>query len=104
MGYAPWRRMQWQELEEFARKTARALAERWQMGVERYDSAARGFQGDPVKHAQEEVSDLCTYLFYIEREREALKQELAEAQLALAEARQEIAELKAFDAGLGLEP
>ena len=51
---------------------------RMEVGERKYNSSEIGFQGDPLQHAAEELFDALFYVFYAMRERDALKEKLAE--------------------------
>jgi len=73
-----WRKMQSIELAMLVKRVKDNIRGRWELGNERYDSKANGFQGDPVKHAWDEVMDLVTYLEYTRRKIESLEARIAE--------------------------
>lgn len=52
------------------------IRKRLAVGEERYRGSERGFQGDPLQHAREELLDGLFYVYYAIRERNALREEI----------------------------
>jgi trimethylamine:corrinoid methyltransferase-like protein len=64
-----WRQMEQKDAIEFGQWVEDGLNARWQIGMERYESHIKGFQGNPLDHAIEEALDQLLYL-WIEKRRQ----------------------------------
>lgn len=70
MAAESWRSMGPKDRAEFLAWTNQELESRWQVGNERYQSEANGFQGDPFEHLGEELLDALLYWYWEKRRRD----------------------------------
>jgi len=64
---ANWRSMTNADYDQFLEWVDTNTLDRWQLGKERYQSDIKGFQGDPLDHAIEEMFDALLYLWIAKR-------------------------------------
>lgn len=65
-----WRSMTIADYDQFLEWVDTNTLNRWNLGKERYQSDVKGFQGDPIDHAIEEMFDGLLYLWMAKRRQE----------------------------------